>query len=99
MGTKSPLKLVFLGSALPDLAFQVSALLNTKIPTLFLNGPFDPVSGQHMLDAFRDRAPMHRAKALAGQVGHYPQLEAPAEVIASYFPFLDEVAAKKPAAN
>jgi hypothetical protein len=56
-----------------------------------MNGPFDPVSGQHMLDMFRQRATRanHQSIALAAQVGHYPQLEAPLEVIAGYYGFLD----------
>lgn len=77
----------------------VSALVETKIPTLFLNGPFDPVSGKHMLEKFRQLVPTQRAASMAGEVGHYPQLEAPKEMIAQYFRFLDELSSSSSSPN
>ncbi|MBF7072336.1 alpha/beta hydrolase [Glaciecola sp. MH2013] len=53
----------------------VEAMKNTQVPQLFINGIYDPISGQHMLDKFKTLLPA--AKAIGIDVGHYPQLEAP----------------------
>ncbi len=65
-------------------AFEASA-----IPHALLWGLDDPVSGKHMLDAIRPRAPKAIVHELRG-VGHYPQLEAADEVAR----LLDEIAAR-----
>ena len=54
------------------------ALVNSKIPLAFINGIYDPISGQHMLDEFIRLLP--NAKTFALAVGHYPQIEAPEAV-------------------
>ena len=56
----------------------VSAMQSTTLPMGFINGVQDPISGQHMLDAFAELLPAAYTKALA--VGHYPQLEDPNSV-------------------
>ncbi|WP_344980207.1 alpha/beta hydrolase [Streptosporangium fragile] len=47
-------------------------------PTLFVWGPADPISGAHVLERIRERLPEAAIEELPG-VGHYPQVEAPAE--------------------
>jgi pimeloyl-ACP methyl ester carboxylesterase len=54
------------------------ALVHSKIPLAFINGIYDPISGQHMLDEFIRLLP--NAKTFALDVGHYPQIEAPEAV-------------------
>lgn len=54
------------------------ALVNSKIPLAFINGIYDPISGQHMLNEFIRLLP--NAKTFALAVGHYPQIEAPEAV-------------------
>jgi pimeloyl-ACP methyl ester carboxylesterase len=59
-------------------------------PTMFLWGPADPISGAHVLARIRPRMPHATVVELAGPpaVGHYPQLEAPAEVADALTAFL-----------
>ena len=57
-------------------------MISTSVPLYFINGVHDPISGQHMLDHYIDIIPKPRTTAL--DVGHYPQLEAPQEVLALY---------------
>ncbi|WP_293747030.1 alpha/beta hydrolase [uncultured Paraglaciecola sp.] len=67
----------------------VESMISTSVPLYFINGIHDPISGQHMLDHYIDIIPKSKTTAL--DVGHYPQLEAPKEVLALYQTFLNEV--------
>ena len=69
----------------------IKAMQRTDVPLYFINGVEDPISGQHMLERFRDLLPASKTTALA--VGHYPQLEAPREVTQCICSFLSEVEA------
>ncbi|MDM7860326.1 alpha/beta hydrolase [Alteromonas sp. ASW11-36] len=55
---------------------EAAAQDTTKL--MFINGTYDPISGQHMLSQFQQLLPKTPTKALP--VGHYPQLEAPEDV-------------------
>jgi pimeloyl-ACP methyl ester carboxylesterase len=68
---------------------QVASLTRSPIPLAFINGPADPVSGRHMYEEFILQVPNAKAFLLGDGVGHYPQLEAPDQVISAYFTFLD----------
>lgn len=57
----------------------VAALDASAVPRALIWGVDDPVSGGHVLDAIRPRAPKAIFRELRG-VGHYPQLEAPEDV-------------------
>lgn len=65
------------------------ALEDTTIPTIFLWGPEDPVSGAHMLERIRERCHQATIVELDG-VGHWPSIEAPNEVASSLVAFLHE---------
>jgi len=65
----------------------LAALRAPTSPIAFAWGMDDPVSGAHVLEALEPFLHGVPVRALHG-VGHYPQLEAPAEVAA----FIDEVA-------
>jgi pimeloyl-ACP methyl ester carboxylesterase len=67
----------------------VESMQSTAVPLYFINGIHDPISGQHMLDHYIDIIPHSRTTAL--DVGHYPQLEAPKEVLVLYQDFLTEI--------
>lgn len=67
----------------------IESMVSTAVPLYFINGVFDPISGQHMLDHYIDIIPHPRTSAL--NVGHYPQLEAPEQVLSLYRSFLDDV--------
>jgi pimeloyl-ACP methyl ester carboxylesterase len=55
----------------------------------FINGIQDPISGRHMLDRYIEVIP--DAKTALLDVGHYPQLEAPDEVLRCYREFLQSI--------
>ena len=64
----------------------VSAMQHTKVPLKVIDGGFDPISGAHMVERYR--ALIENADTtVLDQVGHYPQLEAPAEVLSQYQAF------------
>ncbi len=65
----------------------VNGTENASIPVFMINGPLDPISGAHLAQAFRQRNPRAEVQSLPG-VGHYPQVEAPEEVLAHYTRFL-----------
>lgn len=69
----------------------VEHMISTAVPLYFINGVHDPISGQHMLDHYIDIIPSPRTTAL--DVGHYPQLEAPQQVLTLYQSYLSEVIA------
>jgi pimeloyl-ACP methyl ester carboxylesterase len=71
----------------------VEAMITAEVPLYFINGIQDPISGRHMLDHYIDVIP--NAKTSILDVGHYPQLEAPMELLSLYQRFLIEIATKE----
>jgi pimeloyl-ACP methyl ester carboxylesterase len=65
----------------------VGALCRTQIPLRLAVGMDDPISGAHMARRYREIVPRADVVELAG-VGHYPQLEAPAQVCQAALGFL-----------
>ena len=64
----------------------VGVLRSPGVPLALIFGDVDPVSGKHMSDAFRSEnpnAPVYTFK----DIGHYPQTEAPEQVLESYADF------------
>ena len=66
----------------------VGALENHTMPMRFINGAEDPISGEHMLYHYRRLVPRPDTILLRG-VGHYPQIEAPAETLRHFLEFHD----------
>ena len=64
----------------------VSALQNSPIPILLIDGAADPISGEHMTERYRELIP-NPVIVLLEKIGHYPQTEAPKEVLQAYFDF------------
>lgn len=58
----------------------VPPLLDSLIPVRLIDGPEDPVSGRHLGEHFLNLNPSADIVYING-VGHYPQVEAPAEVV------------------
>ncbi len=58
----------------------VGALQQSAIPKRFICGAEDPVSGAHVAESYREMVPHPDVVMLTG-VGHYPQVEAPNEVL------------------
>lgn len=65
----------------------VTALQQSTVPLKLINGGADPVSGRHLYDYFRKMMPQAEAVCFP-EIGHYPQTEAPQEVLAEVLPFL-----------
>ena len=71
----------------------VGALQKTRVPLRLINGPEDPVSGKHMAERYRELVPNPDVVLLPG-IGHYPQVEDPAGVVAalrSFAPLADSL--------
>lgn len=64
----------------------VGALVRSPLPLTFINGAADPISGAHMAARYRELVPQADVTLLPG-IGHYPQCEAPAAVLAAYLAF------------
>lgn len=68
----------------------VGALQRAPLPVRVINGIDDPISGLHLVQRYRELIPHADVVELAG-VGHYPQLEAPAEVARAFVEFADRL--------
>lgn len=64
----------------------VSALQNFERPLCLIDGVEDPISGRHMVERFRELLPTVSVYELE-KVGHYPQLEAPIQLLNGAFDF------------
>lgn len=64
----------------------VGALKNTYRLLKLIDGAADPISGAHMADRYRELVPEPDVTTLPA-IGHYPQLEAPREVLRAYIKF------------
>jgi pimeloyl-ACP methyl ester carboxylesterase len=64
----------------------VGALVKAAVPLKLINGEADPISGGHMVTRYRELVPHPDVTVLPG-IGHYPQCEAPAQVLAAYRQF------------
>lgn len=71
----------------------VTPLQKMRQPFLFINGSFDPVSGKHLVDRFREVVPDQTNIIELPEIGHFPHIEAPAIVIKHFLRFHDRIAA------
>jgi pimeloyl-ACP methyl ester carboxylesterase len=69
----------------------VGAMQRSRVPLRLIDGLADPVSGGHMAARYRELVPQADVVLLDG-IGHYPQMEAPADVMREYLAFVDGVA-------
>ncbi|MDE0853537.1 MAG: alpha/beta hydrolase [Nevskia sp.] len=72
----------------------VEVLQRTRVPLRFICGRLDPVSGTRMVERYRELVPNPDVVLLQG-IGHYPQLEAPAELLQAYLEFLQRVTTRR----
>jgi pimeloyl-ACP methyl ester carboxylesterase len=66
----------------------VGALQRTTVPVRVIDGLEDPISGAHMVARYRELILDPDVIGLPG-VGHYPQVEAPEEVVAAIGDFFE----------
>lgn len=71
----------------------VAAMQETRVPLRVIDGALDPISGAHMVARYRELIESPDTVLLAA-IGHYPQTEAPAEVLEHYLQFRDRLEAK-----
>lgn len=64
----------------------LKALQETKIPLRLIDGAYDPISGIHMAKHYSKVIP-NPDVVLLENIGHYPQIEAPQEVLKHFFEF------------
>ncbi len=62
------------------------AIQYTKMPKRLIDGGVDPISGKHMADFYQEIVPKADVVVLE-EIGHYPQVEAPDEVLYHYYEF------------
>lgn len=68
----------------------VSAMQSGAVPLRVIDGEVDPVSGAHMVERYHQLIPNADAVLLQG-IGHYPQIEAPVQVLKYYLAFRDHL--------
>jgi pimeloyl-ACP methyl ester carboxylesterase len=66
----------------------VGALQTATVPLRLVVGTEDPIAGAAMADRYRQLVPQAEVTELPG-VGHYPQIEAPEQVLRAYEDFRD----------
>lgn len=70
----------------------IAAMQQTTVPMCFINGPADPNSGIHMANRYRELIPDANVIVLNRNIGHWPQIEAPHEVLAAFYQFQESLA-------
>ncbi len=66
----------------------VAAMQKGGVPLRVIDGAVDPISGSHMVERYRELIPDADTVLLEG-IGHYPQTEAPEQVLEHYLAFHD----------
>ncbi|NOT47414.1 MAG: alpha/beta hydrolase [Acidobacteria bacterium] len=66
----------------------VEPLQNMTQPFLFINGSFDPVSGKHLVERFRQLVPDQENIVELPGIGHFPHVESPDEILTHFLRFL-----------
>jgi pimeloyl-ACP methyl ester carboxylesterase len=69
----------------------VAPIVHGTVPFALINGHVDPVSGKHVIARLRELRPDAEVHDLP-DIGHYPQTEAPADVLRAYAAFRRGVA-------
>ena len=68
----------------------VGGLQSSTVPLKLIDGTADPISGAHMVARYRELVPAPDVTLLEG-IGHYPQVEAPRQVLAAFEAFAERV--------
>jgi len=68
----------------------VYAMQQAEVPLRVIDGEIDPISGAHMVARYRELVP-HADTVLLANIGHYPQIEAPVQVLKHYLAFRERI--------
>lgn len=71
----------------------IRAMRETAVPMRLIDGPSDPNSGRHMAQRYLEVIPNPDVVMLADDIAHWPQIEAPEDVLRHFFAHVDRVAA------
>ena len=66
----------------------VRAMRQTGVPMRLIDGPYDPNSGRHMAERYRELIPDPDVVLLDDEIGHWPQIEDPDAVVRHFFEFV-----------
>jgi pimeloyl-ACP methyl ester carboxylesterase len=69
----------------------VAAMRATDVPMRLIDGPCDPNSGRHMAERYAELIPNAEVVYLDEEIGHWPQIEDPDEVLRHFLEFADQV--------
>ena len=69
----------------------LQALIASPIPLALINGSVDPVSGEHLVNRYKELGCRIDSLTQLPDIGHYPQVEAPERVLAAYINFLNTI--------
>ncbi|MBI6614984.1 alpha/beta hydrolase [Pseudomonas simiae] len=69
----------------------VAAMQRDGVPLRVIDGEMDPISGAHMVERYCELVP-HADTVLLANIGHYPQIEAPVQVLKHYLAFRERIA-------
>ncbi|GAT09780.1 alpha/beta hydrolase [Mycolicibacterium novocastrense] len=81
----------FLGDRYTHRNRWVRAMRRTAVPMRLIDGPVDPNSGAHMARRYAEVIPGADVVMLADDIGHWPQLEAPEEVLRHFLVHIEKV--------
>ncbi|MBC3304566.1 alpha/beta hydrolase [Pseudomonas sp. SWRI18] len=68
----------------------VAAMQQGQVPLRVIDGEVDPISGAHMVERYHQLVP-HADTVLLANIGHYPQVEAPVQVLKHYLAFRERI--------
>ncbi len=68
----------------------VGAMQRGEVPLRVIDGEVDPISGAHMVERYQQLVPLADTVLLAN-IGHYPQIEAPVQVLKHYLAFRERI--------
>lgn len=83
----------FLGDRYTHRNRWVRAMRRTTVLMRLIDGPVDPNSGAHMARRYAEVIPDADVVMLADDIGHWPQLEAPEEVLRHFLIHVEKVTA------
>jgi pimeloyl-ACP methyl ester carboxylesterase len=66
----------------------IQTLIQSKVPIRLINGPADIVSGKHLAEEYSRIIPNADVVLLDDSIAHYPQMEAPDQVVSHYLEFV-----------
>jgi pimeloyl-ACP methyl ester carboxylesterase len=73
----------------------VRAMRETAVPMRLIDGPIDPNSGRHMAQRYLEVIPNADVVMLDDGIGHWPQIEAPDEVLKHFLAHIERVIAER----